>query len=421
MYRVVKEYEPVKVQELNFGQESQEKRLAEALSQWVPQENREGMFWESMVTGVRIGTKGVIERCLKEEMRIQLGAEVYEQTRNRAGYRSGYYTRDLVSPFGLIEKILVPKQRKKKKKKEWIFKVFGRYQRRAEEISELIKNIFLVGASTRRVEEVIKPLLGTSFSAQCVSEVLKGLDSEVRKFHNRKSQDEYDYLFFDGLTLKIRYNGKVHKRRVLVAYGITRTGKREIIDYAFAKGESEIAWQIFINHLYVGGIEGKNIKLIITDGNQGLLNALDLVYPYVKKQRCWAHRMRNLVNHCPKKYVDSVIRDTHKICYADSKTQAHKAFKQFKENWLQIVPEAVECIQSHLEELLYFFDHPKSLWKKIRTTNVIERSFREVRRRIRTISSFTNVESSDRIIYGVITHLNQNWEKMPLKEFAKLS
>lgn len=184
MYKVTKEYEPVKVAELEFSQENQERRMAKVFGEMVLTENREGTFWESLATGVRRGVKNLVEECLKEEMRIELGVEEYQQSRGRRGYRSGYYQRDLVSTFGLIEKILVPKQRKKKKKKAWGFEVFKRYGRRVEEVDELIKDIFLAGVSTRRVEGVIRPLLGTTFSAQCVSNVLKQLDQEVRQFHN---------------------------------------------------------------------------------------------------------------------------------------------------------------------------------------------------------------------------------------------
>jgi transposase-like protein len=421
MYKITKEYEPVKVAELEFGEQSQERRLAKAFGEMVLTESREETFWESLTTGVRRGVKSLVEECLKEEMRVQIGVDPYQQSHDRTGYRSGYYTRDLVSSFGLIERILVPKQRKKKKQKFWGFKVFKRYGRRVEEIDELIKDIFLAGVSTRRVEGVIKPLLGTTFSAQCVSNVLRQLDQEVRQFHNRPLQDHYVYLFFDGITLKIRHNGKVHKKRVLVAYGITPEGKREMIDYAFAKGESQIAWECFIQHLYVGGLKGTNLRLIVTDGNQGLLNALDLVYPRVHKQRCWAHRMRNAANRCPRKVQALFVSDAHKICYAQSKPEARKAFQKLYQTWHGIVPEAVQCIQGSLEELLYFFDCPKELWVKLRTTNVIERSFREVRRRVRTISVFTNVESCDRIVFGVFSYLNHKWEECPLKIFAKLS
>lgn len=234
-------------------------------------------------------------------------------------------------------------------------------------------------------------------------------------------KDNYVYLFFDGISIKVRSNGKVHKKRVLVAYGISKSGKREIIDYAFAQGESQIAWECFIQHLYVGGIQGQMLKLIITDGNQGLLNALDFIYPQVHKQRCWAHRMRNAVNRCPRKLQTLFVSDAHKICYAESKVQARKAFQRFSQAWKGIVPEAVQCIQDSLEELLYFFDCPKELWVKLRTTNVIERSFREVRRRIRTINVFTNVESCDRIVFGVFSYMNRKWEESPLKYFAKIT
>jgi len=412
---VAKVYEPVKVKELDFSEETIDERLAELVREAPVTEES---FWDSLNTHVLRTVKRIVEGCLEEETRTMIRAEYYEHSLSREGERSGHYRRSLVTKFGLIEDLLVPKVRKKRDKEG--FKVLKRYMRRVEDIDGLVREMFLGGVSTRRVGEVIKPLLGYQYSAQFVSNIIKQIDTEVKRFHEREIDDEYVYLFFDGLTLKVRYNGKVHKKRVLIAYGIKRSGQREIIDYALAKGESAIAWGSFVNNLWMRGLKGKNLELITTDGNPGLLDALDLVYGSKRKQRCWAHKLRNVANKCPRRLQGVIVEEARKIYQAESKPQARKQFKHFKAVWNGVVPDAVKCIEDNLEELLYFFDCPYELWKKLRTTNVIERTFREVRRRVRTISSFTNVESCDRIIYGVISYMNHKWEDRPLKEISKI-
>jgi len=414
MVSITKNRERVKPQELNFDEETISERLTKLVKEKTVTEEE---FWDSLNSYVLKALKKIIEGCLIEETRIMVGADYYERSPQREAKRSGYYSRSLVTRNGIIDGIIVPKLRKKKTKEG--FKVLKRYVRHVEDIDGIVRDMFLAGVSTRRVGEVLKSLLGCRYTAGFVSDIVKKIDDEVQKFHNRRLSDDYIYLLFDGLTIKVKYNGKVHSKKVLVAYGITSSGHRQIIDYALAKGESTIAWESFVNNLYMRGLEGKNLRLITTDGNEGLLNALQMVYYRVPKQRCWAHKLRNVANKCSRKLQSSVVAEARKIYQQETKSSAIRQFKRFKQIWRAVVPEAVECIEKNLEELLYFYDCPVEMWKKIRTTNVIERSFREVRRRIRTISTFTNVSSCDRIIYGVINYMNSKWEEKPLRELLK--
>src|SRR5206468_2842746 len=205
---------------------------------------------------------------------------------------------------------------------------------------------FLRGISTRQVGPVLEPVLGEACSAQTISRITRRLNHAVAQFHRRPLRDDYVYLFLDAVVLKVRdLAAKVRRRTVLVAYGVLPNGKREILDYQLAQGESETAWLEFLQDLFLRGLEGQNLQLLVTDGGTGLRAALPVVYPRIPQQLCWAH--------------------------------------------------------------------------KVRTTNVIERAFREVRRRTRPISSFTNPESCERIIYGVITNLNRSWERKPFFEFTQ--
>ncbi len=221
------------------------------------------------------------------------------------------------------------------------------------------------------------------------------------------------------MVLKVRDGaGKVRRRVVLVAYGITGQGQREVIAYRLAQGESEAAWTAFLQDLFLRGLEGGELRLVISDGSAGLRAALGLVYPGVPMQLCWAHKLRNIADKVAKA-EGSCVREAAAIYQASSRSEAEQAFRRWAERWRRSRPRAVASLECHLDELLSFFAVPAGHGKPVRTTNIIERSFREVRRRTRPMSSFTNPASCDRIVFGVISHLNHYWERTPLSQFTQ--
>lgn len=137
-------------------------------------------------------------------------------------------------------------------------------------------------------------MLRESLSAQAVSRIVRSLNVEVRNFYRRWLGDDYCYLFFDGITLKVKGTAGAKKRLVLCAYGITAKGLRELVSFRQATAESEAQWEALLRDLYKRGLEGKQAQLVTTDGCPGLHRALDTVYPYVPRQRCWAHKLRNV-------------------------------------------------------------------------------------------------------------------------------
>jgi len=178
-------------------------------------------------------------------------------------------------------------------------------------------------------------------------------------------------------------------------------------------------WWRFLNNLYRRGLIGESLGFVVTDGNPGLENAVDLVWSFAKRQRCWAHKLRNVAKYLRKKHLDICIREARAIYSANNKKEAERAYCKWEKKWVSIAPKAVKCIQKDLEELLNFYSCPKAIWVKLRTTNVIERAFREVRRRTRPMSCFNHDQSIERIVYAVLNRLNEQWEKQPLKEFTQ--
>lgn len=393
------------VKELYFTEKDYHERLREI------KEN----FEEDLKEQTLKLAKELLETCLEEELKMIVKAGHYEQTEERKDYRNGYYERDLETSIGRIIGIRVPRARETKYEKL----VLPKYKRRQEEVNETLLRIFLKGVSTREAGKVTEALIGVNYSAGTISNIAKRLDENVIEFHTRELKDEYKYLILDGITQKIKDGGKTEKNVSLTAYGIKEDGIREIIDFKVVKRENEVNWTNFLNDLYRRGLKGEKLKLIITDGQKGLLGAIDMIYPQVKRQRCWVHKLRNVADKLPKKLQESCLKEAKEIYKARNKKEAREIFNKWRNKWKKNkkAERAVKCIETDIEELLNFYEFPEEHWKKIRTTNAIERNFREVRRRIRTMNVFTNEASCNRIMYAIFSSLNDKWSKHPLKEF----
>jgi transposase-like protein len=316
--------------------------------------------------------------------------------------RNGSYSRHLLTELGDIE-LQVPRTRHYS-----ALTVVRAYARRAPHIDRMILACFVLGISTRKVAEALLPVLGERVSASTVSRVGKQLDEVVEAFHRRRLSNQYRVLVFDGVVMARKTGAGAIRRPVLVVLGIRPDGKKEIIDFRLAHGESTIAWEAFLNDLYERGLSGEGVKLIVADGGAGLLTALPLVYSQIPLQRCWAHKIRNILDKSKKKDRESMKTDLHKIIYAENKTQARKAARRFADKWERIYPKAVRCLRDDLDDLLSFFMFKTQRWRNAtRTTNAIERRFREVRRRTRPMGVFYDRTSVARILFAVFTYENK--------------
>jgi len=390
------------VQELDFSR----KALPERWSR-VTQD-----FWGDIQTHTVRAVKRLLETSMMIEQQDLLGATHWNHQRRFAGHRNGFYRRTLLTSNGFIPDLQVPRLRQGRLS----FKCLAAYARRSPDVDQVVLDMFLAGVSTRRVHEVLAPLLGPqSLSSSTVSVIAKVLDQQVRHFHHRTLSDRYHYILLDAVYLKAKAPLSVRKRCVLVAYGITPQGQRELIDFQLTSSESQVAWECFLAHLVRRGLMGAQLRLAIIDGNKGLANALDFAWPGLPRQRCWAHKLRNVANRLPRRLQKLCTAQAYDIYAADSYTKALKAFKLWKKTWQPLAPAAVRCLEDDLDHLLVFYRCPKPLWKKLRTTNAIERVFREVRRRTRPMSCFQNNDSVERIIYAIFYRQNNLWKDKPLK------
>jgi len=393
-------------------------RVKDFINYTQPQE-----FWLDANIYLRKLTKNLIEDTLDEEMIQYMQTQPYQRTgkSDRLDYRNGHYWRNLDTTLGPIEDIAVPRSR------QGLFKtsVFERYQRRQEAVNTAVCNVFLRGISTRDVAEALKPLLNTTLSASAVSRITKRLDQNVKEFHRHPLLDEYQFLFLDGITISVKGSLKAKKILILVAYGITVFGKKELVAFRIANAESTPACESFLNDLFRRGFKGENLKMIVTDGSKGFIAAIETVYPHALHQRCWVHKLRNATKLLKKAQIKPFKADARKIYNASSHREAVNAFKALRRNWYRAAPQAVACLERDMDDLLVFLTIPIKeqfrafIRRQIRTTNIIERSFREVRRRTRPMGCFTNYDSVSRIIYAIFNRLNSKWQEKPLAEFTQ--
>jgi transposase-like protein len=323
--------------------------------------------------------------------------------RGEADRRNGSYDRHLLTELGDIE-LSVPRTRGFS-----AHAVLHAYARRADQVDRLILACFVLGVSTRKVAAALLPVLGRPVSATTVSRVAGRLDAAVAAFHARALANRYTVLMLDGVVLSRKTGCGAVRRPVLVALGLRPDGKKEVIDFRLAASESAAEWERFLTDLYRRGLTGEGLDMICVDGGAGLLAALPMVFPAVAVQRCWAHKIRNILDKVRKADHAAVKADLHAVMNASTRPTALAAARRFADRWQARYPKAVACLRDDLDELLTCWRYKTLAERKaVRTTNAIERRFREVRRRTRPMGVFQDRTSMDRILFAVFTNENLN-------------
>jgi transposase-like protein len=345
-------------------------------------------------------------RAMKEviETRMHNSIDAHLEQMRMAGLpdrRNGSFSSHLLTEVGDLE-LRIPRTRTFS-----AHVLLRRFARRTACIERTILMAFLLGLSTRKVGPALLSILGEPISPSTVSQIAKQLDQSVQAYHHRALSDQYEILVLDGIVMRRKTGMGAQRRTMLVALGIKADGKKEIIDFRQVPGESQSAWEGFLNDLYQRRLEGHNLKLIVVDGGKGLLAALPLVYGHVPLQRCWTHKTRNILNHVKRADREVVKRSLHRISHAHNLREAQKAAQRFVARWTRIYPKAVDCLQKDLAELLSFLQIKTQLPASVtRTTNAIERRFVEVRRRTRPMGTFSDRTSVERILFSVFTYEN---------------
>jgi transposase-like protein len=373
-------------------------------------------FWGDLSLHGRRLLKELLQGTMETWRDEWVEVDWHQPTQDRRSYRNGYYRRKhWPTALGRLQNVRVPRCRERGLTRH----MFARLPDHRQALGDSVLDMLLAGVSTRRVGEHLEQILDLPVSAGQVSRLAQRLDQEVRAFHTRALQDQYVYLLLDGIHLKARGVPRLlstglrrtRKRVLLVAYGMREDGIRQVIGFYLAKGESFAAWKTFLWSLYRRGLEGKNLKLITTDGAQGLVSALQEVWAFVAHQRCWFHKMQNVAGRVRKKDQAKVLEGLRKVYTAPMRRAAEAQYIAWARRWQELYPSAVGCVQKDLAELLAVFALPAEHRKMVHTTNPIERCFREVRRRTRSIGTFVNDASMQRIVYGVVAYMNRKYAR----------
>ena len=376
-------------------------------------ENLTEQAWAEIEEKIMSALKMLIEELLEEELTHRLNADKYERTEERDGYRGGHYQRSLTTRFGHIPDLSVPRPASGSAP----FNLFERYERRRWDVDAVIGKLFILGVSTRKLKGICKDIFGIPVSAQTASKTTAFLEEELKYYQERELTDDVEFLFLDGISEKVREIGVVRKV-MLCAFGIHTDGKKEILSFRMADSEDIPSWKGFLADLKSRGLLGKKIKLITTDGNPALLKAISEIYPFHKVQRCIAHKMRNVAVKIRRHNQGPAMDEARLIFGAPNRKEALKRFKAFRSKWIVEEERAVKCLEKGLYNCLHYYDFPLEIRKSIRTTNILERAFREVRRRTNPMGIFPNANSANRIFYGITDLMNENWRGNHLKEIS---
>jgi putative transposase len=360
----------------------------------------------------REGAKLLLMIGLEEEVTAALMRRPYERSQGKViGYRNGHRDRQVSCGAGVIE---VPVPRVSDTEETFRSQLLEAWQRRSKLLEETIPLLYVEGLSTRDFKRALKSLWGESgLSRSSVSRANKALKEAFNNWRHRDlSLEEIIYLFLDGIYLGVRGNSR-NKEAVLVAHGITRQGERVVLHLSLGGRESTESWKGALNDLVERDL--RRPQLIVTDGNQGLLKAIKDIWPEVPRQRCAVHRIRNVLARVPKKKQDEVKKAVTRIFYAACLDDARDEARQFLSHYSREFPTACEVLAKHLEECLTFYRFPERHWKHIRTSNVIERSFKEVKRRTRVVGRFPNETSALVMVFSLLEEERMKWQKVGMR------
>src|SRR6266567_5968255 len=366
------------------------------------QDESQATFAALLREKVQQAVRTALMSVLEAEVDAFIGAVRYEHTEQRRDYRNGHYTRGLDTSLGHISDLSVPRTRG-----GYQTQLFERYHRRRTDLDQTIGEMFIGGVSMTRVGEVVETLTGTKPSASTVSRVFHTLESEYEQWKTRKLAERYLYAFADGTYFTVIYNGEGCKMPILAVVGIAETGEREVLAFSVGDRENEQAWKDLLEDLKQRGV--KAIDLWVSDGNKAMLNAITAKFGTAPRQRCVMHKMDNVLSYIPTKQQDQIKQEVRALFYQKDRQAADQAVAAFIEKYQKVYPTAIECLQRDLEACLTFYTYPKEHWKTIRTNNVIERLFGEVKRRSHKMAAaFRNEGSCLLLFYAVIRSLHFN-------------
>ena len=353
-----------------------------------------GLFSESKDDAFGKLMEALLNQVLQAESAEQLGADNYERSTERSDYRNGTRTRSLTTRIGKIE-LKVPRHRNVP------FKtcLFENYQRNEQALISTMMEMVIQGVSTRNVKKVTEELCGEAFSKSTVSEICKELDVPIKHFKERLLPEHYPFIIVDAIYLKAREDHRVKSKALFLAIGVNNIGHKEVLGFEVYDAEKINTWKDFFESLKSRGLRGV----------AGLVEAIKECFSGSSWQRCQAHFTRNIIDKCPKKYSTGLASELRDMFNASTIDEARRLKECIYDEYQDVASEAMEILDEGFEDSITIMALPSKYRIALRTSNIIERENREIRRREKVIQIFPNTESIIRLIGAVLEDDHNDW------------
>ena len=348
----------------------------------------------------RIGEK-FLNAVLEKEFSEHIGAAKHERTAERGDYRNGHKERKLKTTLGELN-LLRPYARVGK----FDTKLFENYSRIDKALSSIIIESYLKGVSTRKVESIVGEL-GIELSHETVSRLSHELDELVTAFKTSPLEEHYPYLYVDASYLKVFDGVRFVSSAVMIAIGVNDTGVREILDITPMHSESFVSYTDFFDGLKDRGM--KKVDLIISDGHKGIKKAAKESFIGSSWQLCSVHLKRNLMKIVAKKDLEKVLDELNKVIKADSFEESLTLANGMIANYEDTKPRLAKFLMDNLYDSCTYLTFPSTHWRKLHSTNILERFNKEIKRRTKVIGAFPNEGSIMRLLVPLAIDTNAKW------------
>jgi putative transposase len=342
-----------------------------------------------------------------------LGAERSARTNGRNGYRSGTRPRTFTTPLGQLTvnmvktrgAVLVPP----------FLRQAGKF---TNDVVALGRRLWIQGLSLRSIATVAPEALGGAVSHTEVGSWVHEAQDEVMRWMNRPISDDVRYIVFDGMYVSVKRQS-ARKEALLIAVGITESGKAEVLDVLPAPSESLESWRTLMARLRGRGLKPNQLRLAISDGNEPLIQAIESELHGVPRQRCTVHKVRNVIGKSPRTLKAVAPKEASAIWKAPNKSEAKTRAAAFIQRYRDTHPDLAAIVEDDLEATLSFFDLDANLWKTMRTTNVGERVNREMRRKFDDMGACRGDQAVTRTAALVAMKLSEQWGSKIVEGFKK--
>lgn len=356
---------------------------------------------KDLPAAMRGSVESLLSSIMESEITDAAGASLHERSDDRNAYRNGYRLRKLETQLGQLE-VKIPRLRKGS-----YFPSFLEPRCRMHaSLVGIVTEAYTLGISTRKIDDLAAVLGMEGMSKSTVSRMLEQLDRDVAMLRDR-ALPACPYVFLDARYDRVHDHGKVVSAAVLVAVGITNEGRRELLGYDVVTSEQEETWKGFLDRLKERGLRG--VRLVISDAHSGLRKAIESTFGGASWQRCTIHLSRNLAAQVSHRHQGEIAALLKLILASSTIDEAREQLRTVLGILQRRHPKAAQVLEDAGEDFIAFLHFPSTHWRKLHSTNLVERLNRELKRRHRVVSIFPNQASLGRLTGAVLERIHLSW------------